>query len=489
MKKTLRSIMLTAFVAGISTSAFAQTEPVTKTLATQHPPIHMGGGQALRSTACGTDTIFYPEYKEYVFNAPNDTNYYDMMVGTVRTASQTYKVSDTIMVRGVQFFGGAYLGAAGVPITAKVYLYTVNPTTNQPLVAIDSATTVIGGLNNYNAMFTVPHMVSTNFAVAVKNNTPNDSIYVFTNNAGSGPWQVPQYGENLGWRRFGSGAWNSNLSFFGQDLEYLVYPIVSYDLQVSFTASNDTVCPGDIVSFTNTSSGVINDRMFNLYKFNTYFLGEPDSSYFWTFRNGSYGFFNQSSTTYTMPGTYQPTLFGNRLGYYNFCRDSAFVNIFVQTPSNSAFTVNNTLDPVISVNSTATNADSVRYDYGDGTGWTSATSHMYTSNGTYTVWQVAYGPCGTDSSSTTVMIIEVGFVDLKMNSIKAIYHGDNHSMTIDMPASGSIQVYDMIGKNVIEQKLGSRTSVVNLSTLQEGSYIAKITMGDAVKTIRFVLVK
>lgn len=53
--------------------------------------------------------------------------------------------------------------------------------------------------------------------------------------------------------------------------------------------------------------------------------------------------------------------------------------------------------------STATNADSVRYDFGDGTTSTASDpTHVYAAAGTYTVCQIAYGSCRNDTSCTTV---------------------------------------------------------------------------------------
>jgi hypothetical protein len=286
-------------------------------------------------TCTGVDTVVYPYYKELVFSAPNDSFFIDAMVGDVRTASQAYHLTDSINVLGVQFWGGAY-STTGFPQTLQVvaYLYSVDAN-NMPTAVLDSTIiTVTEQLEFYEGLFTAPSAITGNFAVGVRSFV-NDTLAVITNNAGAA-WQTTAYNESLAWRRFGSGTWNSALSFFGQDLEYMIFPIVSYSISPSFTASEDTVCSGTIVNFTNTTTGLPLDRMFNFNTFAEYWGFAPfDSSYSWDF-GGGLSYSVNSSYQFTDSGTHTVTMYANMVGYYFACSDSSTMDIEVLP----AYTIN-----------------------------------------------------------------------------------------------------------------------------------------------------
>lgn len=279
---------------------------------------------------CGTDTILYPYFKELTFSAPNDSFFIDAMVGNVRTASQAYHLSGSVNVLGVQFWGAAYSTSPAFQILPViVYLYTVDGL-NMPLTRIDSATVVITQeYDFYEAYFPLPHTVSSNFAVAVKS-TLNDTLAVVTNNAGRS-YQNPFYGEGLGWRRFGSGTWNSAFSFFGQDLEYMIFPIVNYGLNTSFSASDSDICRDSSVIFTNQSSELYHDRMFNLLAFDDYFYpAVSDSAFYWNYGTDTlWSTVSPASQQYTTAGSYTVSLAAELLGYYSVCADTMTLEITV----------------------------------------------------------------------------------------------------------------------------------------------------------------
>jgi hypothetical protein len=286
----------------------------------------------VRTTNCGPDTLLYPYLKELTFSAPNDSFFIDAMVNNVRTASQAYTLNTSLNVIGVQFWGAKYTtGSAFKTLQARVYLYLVD-TDNKPIATLDSATVTIN--NNYDfyeAVFAKPRLVSSNFAVGVKS-AVNDTLAVMTNNAGA-PGHTPNYGEGLAWRRFGSGAWNSAASFFGQDMDYMIFPIVTYSVSSAFTTSSNSVCSGKAITFTNTSPSLnlISNRMVNLYAYDAYWsFAKADSSIKWNFGD-SVQWKTMISGTHTYPaaGNYNAKLVSNVLGYYTSCADTASTAIKV----------------------------------------------------------------------------------------------------------------------------------------------------------------
>lgn len=283
-----------------------------------------------KSVSCGIDTIIYPYLKEMTFTAPADSFFVDAMVGNVRTAAQAYHLNDSLRIHGVQFWGGAYsTSAAPQTLQVRAYLYSVDAF-NMPIAKLDSAdVTITNNYDFYEAVFSTPYTYSQNFAVAVKS-IPNDTLAVMTNNAGN-TWSSPNYGEGLGWRRFGSGSWNSALSFFGQDLEYMIFPIVSYDITASFTASAPN-CTNVVSQFDNTSSSNLGNRMLNLYAFDAYWNNEVDSTFTWN--GGTIQVGLDAAFTFTVADTQTVSLTAEMLGYYTSCSDTYTEDIQIaETPA------------------------------------------------------------------------------------------------------------------------------------------------------------
>lgn len=341
----MKKIILVLCLLSIFVSSKAQESATKLYLNHKSLPAHLQHARIINpttevnTTTCGTDTIIYPYLKEIAFNAPSDSFFIDAMVGNVRTASQAYLQSGTVNVRGVQFWGGAYTPST-VPqfLNAKVYLYTVD-SQNMPVTAIDSATVIVSeNYDFYTALFSSPHPVSGNFAVGVRSNIANDTLAVVTNNAGAS-WQNPAYGESLAWRRYGSGSWNQSITFFGQDLEYMIFPIVDYTIDANFASSASPLCLGDAVNFANLSSPIFSSRMFNLRAFDQFWgFTSTDSTFRWNYgTNSTWTPGANGANTYAMQGTYTVTLAAEMSGYYNTCLDSMQMTIEVNPSFNMSF--------------------------------------------------------------------------------------------------------------------------------------------------------
>jgi hypothetical protein len=114
------------------------------------------------------------------------------------------------------------------------------------------------------------------------------------------------------------------------DLEHMVAPIVSYNVTSSFATANDSICAGAPATFTNQSSSLFGNRMFNLHAFDTRWLGEVDSTFKWTFGDGSPAVYGQNgSHTYTTAGTYTVQLIGRMKGHVSECADTMTMTMTV----------------------------------------------------------------------------------------------------------------------------------------------------------------
>lgn len=432
--------------------------------------------------SCGPDTIVYPYLKELVFAAPNDSFFIDAMVGNVRTASQGYMVSDTVDVLGIQFWGGAY-SATAFPQTMPVvaYLYSVDASF-MPDTIIDSAfVTVTETYDFYEAMFTSPVPVGTNFAVAVKN-VLNDTLAVITNNAGN-VWSVPGYGESLAWRRFGSGAWNSSASFFGQDLEYMIWPIVQYEVEASFTATADTLCTMDSVMFTNTTTGIFSDRMFNLYAFDDYWgFSGTDSTFWWNYGdNATWSMDTAAAHAYSAGGTYTVSLTGQITGYYTSCADTATMTITVPDLDLGATFTNDTL---WSADSSAT------YQWMECNGDTMISGatgqfHIPTFNGDYAV---IVSKMGCTDTSACVNVSTVGIKKSSDASVTIFPNPAHENITVNTGNTipSQIIVTNALGEIVHAIKPATVNTTIDLSGLKNAVYFVKVMNTNSYKVVKVI---
>ena len=165
-----------------------------------------------------------------------------------------------------------------------------------------------------------------------------------------------------------------------------------------------------------------------------------------------------TATTYTVQRVDQGTAAG-------CATDPATVTIALLPDVIAGFTVDSTGDLFASFADASTNADSVRYLFGDGDSSSMLNPmYMYDTAGTYTVQQIAFGECGPDTATQQVTIVcepAVGgfvvdstgdlFIALTDTSVKAdsvLYlFGDGNSSTTPSPT----YMYDTAGTYTITQ--------------------------------------
>jgi hypothetical protein len=492
----MKKHLLTSLLLLVGSIAFAQSSAENvagnKKLAPARESASTTRQQAQLVT-CGPDSILYPYLKELIFAAPNDSFFIDAMVGSVRTASQAYHLADNINIRGVQFWGAAYsTSTAPQTLQVRAYLYSVDAN-NMPVAALDSAdVTITEAYDFYEAVFTAPHAYNQNFAVGVRS-VPNDTLAVITNNAGN-VW-TPNYGEGLGWRRFGSGVWNSNVSFFGQDLEYMIFPIVDYSVNTSFNMVNDTACLNDPLVFTNLSSSLFGNRFLNLYAFDAFWgFAAADSSFEWNYGdNATWTSGYNGAHTYTTSGAYDVTLAGEMLGYYTSCSDTFSMDLEIMPDVIAAFTYDNSAEPTVAFMDASTGAATYSWDFGDSsTSTTASPSHTYGSTGTYTVTLITTGFCGADTTTQTVLITTTGIADASAAQPSAYFMAADQSLNISLPVSADalINVYGVAGTLIYsESAVNINSKKISMNDAAAGVYIVRIETGGAVSTIRFAVTK
>jgi gliding motility-associated-like protein len=201
----------------------------------------------------------------------------------------------------------------------------------------------------------------------------------------------------------GQGAYNVSLKTMNvYCVDSVIKPIlIAHALVAGFTTSDDTVCQGGTVTFTNTS--------------NVASINGIDGVYTWYYGDNSTEIANSPTHTYTNPGVYHVTMVAKNAIP---CYDSAFATIVVDSTGSLKFTINDTaVCKGVSIDFTGTyvqdGLSALTWNFGDNadnvTG-TNPITHAYDVPGVYTVTATAnYRACEsvTDSKQVTIKAMPV----------------------------------------------------------------------------------
>lgn len=152
------------------------------------------------------------------------------------------------------------------------------------------------------------------------------------------------------------------------------------------------------------------------------------------------------------------------------CSATDTVNINVQPLPLSDFTFSNNLLSV-SFLSTASNQDSLYWDFGDGSSFDYSTNpqHSYTQNGIYTACLHTFNSCGTDSVCKTINLSTVGITELK--SELKILRSDWGYTVNSIKSIGNYNLTDAYGRILISGNANESNIDLRLEHLPRGIYI------------------
>lgn len=219
---------------------------------------------------------------------------------SAQAASQYFNAPQAITISGATFYAAKVDGTGGISINVPVSIYLAGADslpTGAPLVTTNVAvdTTFGGGslaVLEKVATFATPLTMTQPYCVVIENNSPNGVSLVYNNYTNGDGRQQWLSGANIG------GTWlNSYVISIGGaplDADVLVYPHVSYDLTSSFTSSRSYMCVAGDVTFTDNSSPILADPMYN----RAAFFNVLGLSYSYDFGDGSPNA-NGADTTYT----------------------------------------------------------------------------------------------------------------------------------------------------------------------------------------------
>jgi hypothetical protein len=181
----------------------------------------------------------------------------------------------------------------------------------------------------------------------------------------------------------------------------------------------------------------------------------------------------------------------------NGCTGTDQLNVFVNEGPTSVFSVF-AAGTSITTNNNSLNANSVVWDFGDGSAFNTsfAPSHTYMSNGTYVISLITSNSCGTDTATYVLSVVGTEEEELLSNSVKLFPVPTSGILNAEISAglfsTISIKLITPDGR-LIDEKNFSDTSAVSasfdLTELSSGIYFMQISNERTIVNKKIILQK
>lgn len=409
--------------------------------------------------------------------------------------AQRFTVSQPVEVSGVEFYAYETSPLDSVMVITTLYPYNALNDSLGPEITRDTVyvkhtafTPVLPNIS-VKSYFDAPVVMTSDFVIGM-HTTLDVSLHIITNdyttNEGDGEglsfglYNNPLYPVDSGWY--------SALNYMGYDYDYLMNPLVKYDLYTPFSILDDTICPAAInagcVSYTHT--GNFTNHMYNS-QYNS-----PNSHIVWLWGDGYQNVdILNACHTYANPGSFNITL-KDSLFRYDVASPYCIVNfsqpIVVLDAPNPDFSF---VQDGLSADFTnlSTNSDSVWWDFGDLSAGTDLDnpSHVFSAVGTYNVWLHAYNKCHEDSTMQIVFTDDVGLVESVENF--SIYPNPASSNVVISGLNGDcrIELVNILGEVILEVKTSSTQETLSVASLPTGTYFVRVISANNQVTKKLVV--
>ena len=358
---------------------------------------------AAKTTTCAQDTALYPTYKATGYSSININN-----ATSASSAGQYYNAPQPITVSGMEFYAYKLDATGGISVNVTVNLYlagTDSLPSGAPLATTTVAVDTNFGGGNLSVLQKIanfpPVTVNAPYIITVTNNSANGIGLVFNQYTvadGASEWLCDlQLGAT--WLR----SYDVNVGGTPFNADLIAHPFVTYSLTSDFTVGNQCLTAGPTVSFTNASSPVLFDRMYNV----AVTLGTPELSCTWNYGDGS-AEENVVDPIHVYGGTsaneYTATLIDTLFGWTMNCSDVS--TALIGDSLDVDWSWNQAGNAVVFTDQTYTTSGfgAALWDFGDGnTSTMQNPNHTYASAGTYTVCLTFVSACGAVDSTCQII--------------------------------------------------------------------------------------
>jgi len=180
-------------------------------------------------------------------------------------------------------------------------------------------------------------------------------------------------------------------------------------------------------------------------------------------------------------------------------------------PNNTAYTntinfgptatfTTNANELVLTTNNNSAVATTYSWNFGDASALSSeaAPSHTYTTDGTYTITLIASNNCGSDTTTSSVTVQQVGINDIFVNTTSLVPNPTNNfsqlNFNLKTSAQVSVEVLDISGRVLETTKRGQMNAgensvIINVGQDASGTYLVRINADNNSKTLRLAVSK
>jgi PKD repeat protein len=326
--------------------------------------------------------------------------------------------------------------------------------------------------------FDTPITMTDDYMIAIHTPT-DDSLWICASDS-----SVPDGGgENLSHALYDNpnypsfqGSYNCMIDIGPFDYDYLLNPLVKYDLHEPFTMVDSVICPN---IFNGGCVDYVQQPVFGSHQYNKYSTSQSDHI-LWLWGDG---FQNTNLTnachTYTSSDTFDITL-RDTLRRHDF--DSPYcpleqtdqIEVLDSAQADFSFVTNDTW---VNFTDLSTLSDSVWWDFGDSTAGTDFNNpnHVYDTVGTYQVWFYAYNECSVDSIMIPVTVDNLGIEDYNFN-FNVYPNPANNSVTVNgIVESTKIELINILGQPILTKISTGNSIQLETDYLSNGSYFIKVS--------------
>ena len=437
-----------------------------------------------KSASCGPDSVWYAISKATGLSTIAINN-----ATSAQAAAQYFDCPQPITVSGGSFYAFKVNTTGGISMNVSLAIYLAGADslpTGSPLASTSVAVDTAFGGGSLSVLIKhgnfTPVTVSQPYCMVVTNASATSMSMVMSSYAdgdGGGEW--------LGSAQLGA-TWlhGYELTIGGSsfDADVLIEPFVTYDLTAGFDMDAGCIPANGSGTWTNTSSPIMSNRMYN----QAAFIGMEELSYSWDYGDGSaLGNTIDGSYTYSGPGPWMVTLTDTLYGWTTTCVDAYSMTTGDQVDADFTFASNGLSVDFTDV-SVGPNIQSYAWDFGDGnTDGNMNPSHTYAAPGTYTACLIASSACNADTTCLPVSVIVTGISE-QLNERLTVYpnptEGDVTLELNNIEARATINLFDISGRVVYTEGVfvGKNFKKTLDLNVVPGSYILQLITEEGIAT-------
>ncbi|MBL4704048.1 MAG: T9SS type A sorting domain-containing protein [Flavobacteriales bacterium] len=441
--------------------------------------------EAKASTTCGNDTLLYTLSKTTwpEIQTVNDTVFYNKV-------AQRFENSDSITVYGMCYYAlNNVAGSGPVGITLNMHEVAIDSFPSTILASAVDTVPIGSGtvMNDFRRCVTwaTPVITDKDFYVSVDGSgTLTEPLGVYRNSSAFDDGA----GEILSAVYYDDGSAGSWVKWYlqtsiGWNYDYLLEPIVSYDLLISSTVTSDTSCAGDEVCIELDSISPIYYNKF----FNTNIAAMPVVD----FGDGNTATSDSACNIYTTVGNYNLTHTLLMSGWTTSCSVAHVDSVLIeQSVAGFTYTISN--DTVVFTN-TSTGSTGGLWTFGTlGTSSALDSTYVFPSNGSYDIEQIVWSSYGCADTVTQTINITVGLEENNLPQISMYPNPTNgilHLVNSGSSEKFNVVIMDMTGKLLSHNVINGSVNTIDLSLFSEGQYIVRLSNDSGFRVERIQVIK